>query len=253
MDILNSQHKDIKFTLEKNTNRENLPFLDVQIKLNDAGYDTCVWRKPTNAGLLLNFNGLCPNTWKSGLIMCWLHRAKQICSSTELYVQELKRLRHIFHNNRYPDWFINNTIKKFEKRQNNPPDKYEPDFLFTIGIPFFGKASRVFAKRLTALVKTKVNVDINVYYTCFKTGSYFQLKCSTPLSLLSNVVYKFSCSRDANISYIGMTMRHLGTRIQVHLQHKTTKSALQDHFEMCQNCKLNNTDLNGFKVLRIGN
>ena len=34
LDILNSQHKDIKFTLEKNTNRENLAFLDVQIKLN---------------------------------------------------------------------------------------------------------------------------------------------------------------------------------------------------------------------------
>ena len=73
LDILNSQHKDIKFTLEKNTNRENLPILDVQIKLNDAGYDTCVWRKPTNTGLLLNFNALCPNTWKSGLIMCLLH------------------------------------------------------------------------------------------------------------------------------------------------------------------------------------
>ena len=101
----------------------------------------------------------------------------------------------------YPDWFISNTIKKLEKRQNNPPDKYEPDFLFAIGIPFFGKASRVFTKRLNALVKTKFNVDINVYYTCFKTGLYFQLKCSTPFPLLSNVVYKFSCSRDANISY----------------------------------------------------
>ena len=254
LDILNSQHKDIKFTLEKNTNRENLPFLDVQIKLNDSGYDTCVRRKPTNTGLLLNFSALCPNTWKSGLIMCLLHRAKKISSSAELYVQELKRLRYIFRNNGYPDWFINNTIKKFEKRQNNPPDKYEPDFLFSIGIPFFGKASRVFAKRLTALVKTKFNVDINVYYTCFKTGSsYFQLKCSTPFPLLSNVVYKFSCSRDANISYIGMTTRHLGTRIQEHLHHKTIKSAIREHFEICQNCKLNNTNLNGFKVLRICN
>ena len=107
-----------------------MPFLDVQIKLYDAGYDTCVWRKSTKTGLLLNFNALFPNTWKSGLIMCLLHRAKKICSSTKLYVQELKRSRHIFRNNRYPDWFINNTIKKFEKRQNNPPDKYEPDFLF---------------------------------------------------------------------------------------------------------------------------
>ena len=58
---------------------------------------------------------------------------------------------------------VNNTINKFEKRQNNPPDKYEPDFLFTIRIPFFEKVSRVFAKRLTALVTMKFNVDINVY------------------------------------------------------------------------------------------
>ena len=46
LNILNSLHNDIKFTLEKNTNRENLPFLDVQIKLNDSGCNTCVWRKP---------------------------------------------------------------------------------------------------------------------------------------------------------------------------------------------------------------
>ena len=110
----------------------------------------------------------------------------------------------------------------------------------------------MFAKRLTAPVKTKFDVDINVYYTCFETGSYFQLKCSTPFPLLSNVVYKFSCSRDANI-YIGMTTRHLGTRIQEHLHHKTIKSAIREHFEICQNCKLNNTNLNVFKVLRTCN
>ena len=34
LDILNSLHKDIKFTSEKNTNCENLPFVDVQIRLN---------------------------------------------------------------------------------------------------------------------------------------------------------------------------------------------------------------------------
>ena len=50
-----------------------------------------------------------------------------------------------------------------------------------------------------------------------------------------------------------MITRHPGTRIQEHLQNKTTKSAIRDHFEICQNCKLNNTDLNGFKVLRICN
>ena len=92
-----------------------------------------------------------------------------------------------------------------------------------------------------------------VYYTCFKTGSYFQLKSFTPFLLLLNVVYKFSCSRDANVSYFGVTTLHLGIRIQEDLHHKTTKSAIRDHFETCQYCKLNNTDLKGFKVLRICN
>ena len=50
-----------------------------------------------------------------------------------------------------------------------------------------------------------------------------------------------------------MTMRHLGNRIQEHLHHKTIKSAKREHFEICQNYKLNNTDLNGFKVLRTCN
>ena len=85
-------------------------------------------------------------------------------------------------------------------------------------------------------------------YTCFKTGSYFQLKCSSPFPLLSNVVFKFSSSRDANISYIGMTPQHLGTRIQEY-HYETTKSAIRDHIEVCQNCKLNNTDLN--RVLKF--
>ena len=47
--------------------------------------------------------------------------------------------------------------------------------------------------------------------------------------------------------------RHLGTGIQEHLLHKPTKPAIRDHFKICQNCKLNNTDFNGFKVLRICN
>ena len=88
----------------------------MQIKLNDSDSDTCYWQKPANTGLLLNFSVLCPNTWKSGLIMCLLHRTKKICSSAELYVQELKRLRHIFRNNGYPDWYVNYTIKTFKKR-----------------------------------------------------------------------------------------------------------------------------------------
>ena len=113
--MLNSQHAAIKFATEKETNSKSLTFLDVQIQLTDKGYDTCVWRKPTNAGLLLNYKANCPKTWKSGLIACFLHQAKNICSACELYLLELNKLRVILQMNGYPNLFINNTIKKFEK------------------------------------------------------------------------------------------------------------------------------------------
>ena len=53
--MLNSQHASIKFTIKKETNSKSLTFLDVQIQLTDKGYDTCIWTKSTNIGLLLNF------------------------------------------------------------------------------------------------------------------------------------------------------------------------------------------------------
>ena len=97
LDILNSQHYDIKIY-----NRTiHLSFLDVQVKLLHDGYETNVWRKSTNTGLLLNFNAMCPKIWKSGLIVCFLHRAKSICSNYELYLKEVHKLRLSFNNNGY--------------------------------------------------------------------------------------------------------------------------------------------------------
>ena len=51
LNILNSQHDNIKFTIEKSTN--TLQFLDVDIKISENTVDTSVWRKPTNTGLFL--------------------------------------------------------------------------------------------------------------------------------------------------------------------------------------------------------
>ena len=93
-------------------------------------------------------------------------------------------------------------------------------FLFTIGLPYFGKISHQFSKRLKVLIKNKFNVDNNVYCTTLKTGSNFQLKFSTPTHLIFNVVYKFTCSNDTNIIYVGMTTRQLGVRVEKHLHAK---------------------------------
>ena len=99
-------------------------------------------------------------------------------------------------------------------------------------VAFFGKASFQFSKHLKNLIRNKFQVDINVYYTSFKISSYFQLKCATPASLMSNVVYKFTCSYDTNNTYIGMTSQHLRVRVEEHL-HAKTNSAIRKHIEYC--------------------
>ena len=89
--MLYSQHKYIKYTEEKATKFSTLNFLKVQIKLLDNGYETCIWRKPTNTAVVLNFNAICPTAWKIGLITCLLHRAKIVCSNCELYTREVNK------------------------------------------------------------------------------------------------------------------------------------------------------------------
>ena len=107
-----------------------------------------------------------------------------MCSNYELHAREVKKLCRIFQNNGYPNCFINNVIKNFEEN-NYTSSNYEKDFMFTIGLPYFGIPSHQFAKKLGNFVKMKFDVDINVYYATLKVGSYFQLKCVTPVELVS--------------------------------------------------------------------
>ena len=67
----------------------------------------------------------------------------------------------------------------------------------------------------------------------FKVGRYFSLKDPSPFALRSLVVYKFVCSVDQSIFYIGKTKRHLCTRIREHLS--SSSSAIFSHRLSC-NC-----------------
>ena len=150
--------------------------------------------------------------------MCLLRLAKKkyapinFCTSKK----SRKNYAHYFKKNGYPKSFVRNVTEKFNdgKPQN---EKYEKDFVFTIGVSYYLRLSNQFAKRFATLIKLKFNVDIIVYYTTVKTASYFPLKCATPFALLSNVVYKFICSCDTGITYIGMTTRHMDTGAKEHL------------------------------------
>ena len=50
-------------------------------------------------------------------------------------------------------------------------------------------------------------IDVKVVFSSFKVKNYFSLKCHTPMPLMANVVYQFTCLRDANSTYISKTIR----------------------------------------------
>ena len=82
--------------------------------------------------------------------------------------------------------------------------------------------------KLSTLLQQNFDARIFTYYSSLKTGSYFNLKSKTPAALKSNVVLKFTCSRDVNTTYIGMSTRHLVTRAREHVQlnSNSTKNAI---------------------------
>ena len=53
LEVLNNQHENISYTIEKSKN--DLQFLNVVVQINDKGVDTWVWRKPTNTKSILKF------------------------------------------------------------------------------------------------------------------------------------------------------------------------------------------------------
>ena len=224
--------------------------------MNDTDYDTCMWRNPTNTGLLLNFHLICLTTGKSGLIMCFLQRAKYICSNYSLYKQEIEKLHMLLQKNAYHDWFINIIITKFEDRNFNHTNncnfgKMQKEFAFIFGIPYIEKPSHTVFKKLRALIKSKFNVDMNIYFRSFKVGNYFQLKCSTLMELLSIVMCKFSCLCDTAISYIGYTTRHLITRAHKHLNlNSNAKTVVKHHINSYLNCPKRIYSVSNFKVIK---
>ena len=115
------------------------------------------------------------------------------------------------------------SYNKFSKQSQN--FSFENCFC----IPYLGKESHHFANRLSALIKNKYNLKISPIYKTFKVVNYFQLKSKSPVAFCLNVVYKFLYSCDTNKTYIGMSSRHLITKVREHLDFKSLHdSAIKD-------------------------
>ena len=68
------------------------------------------------------------------------------------------------------------------------------------------------------------------------------------MPLMANVIYQFTCLRDANSTYIGKIIRHLATRVR---EHSTSPSTIKEQ-SSCTTCK-DNYSCNSFNVIDSAN
>ncbi|XP_068673088.1 uncharacterized protein [Montipora foliosa] len=116
---LNEAHPAISFTMQV-ANNNKLPFIGMELIKIGKQLKTRVYRKTTNKGLLLHYQGHVDARYKRSLLITMLNRAHCLSSSPDLFAEECDNLEGIFLKLNYLENLINSTITRFIESRNQP-------------------------------------------------------------------------------------------------------------------------------------
>ena len=133
-----------------------------------------------------------------------------------------------------------------DKKENNETNNKDNKKYAVLKIPYLGKISTLFGKKIKRLLSSEDN-NIRIVYSTTKVQDSFRLKDPIPNQLRSRVVYEFTCRGDPNISYIGFTNRTLEQRSKEHIRGGT---AVSDHIGNCKTCIDSVITANDFRILK---
>ena len=210
---LNSLHPALNFTFE--IEKENkLPFLDVLVHKESAGFSTSLYRKPTFTGQYLRWDSFCPSSRKINLVKCLVQRATKICSNKHLN-SEIRQIKAIFAQNGYPEHLVRSIISK-QIASLSSDDFIGPSKCpVYVHIPWKGQLSLIHEKNLkSAVSKCFPAANLRVIHVTKSLLSHTN-KDTLPSLQTNNVIYKFSCQCDAE--YVGRTSQRLADRISQHV------------------------------------
>ena len=240
LEYLNTKHTNIQFTAEME-NEGKLSFLDVNIKKENTGFTTSVYRKPTTTGLTTKFTSFIPIEFKRNLVSTLAIRAYNICSNYFHLHEELNFIKEMLFKNGFNKGFADIYIGKCLQSLLHPkiPKTTVNKAVLYFPITFMGKSSFTLKNKISKLMKefypqTTVRVILKPYNTI---QGFFRFKDQVPIKLQSSVIYKYNC-HCCNAMYYGQTKRHLYVRINEHLGRSIrtglrignpSSSAIRDH------------------------
>ena len=221
----NSLHPSLKFTKEE-MSQGKIAFLDILIERDNEQLTTRWYRKPTDTGLTLNYLADSPMSYKQSTIIGTIHRLWNICSSKDLFEEDLKIAKNIWKNNQYPEKLIKKlvekTVNKLESQNSQAPKQEEPEKVI-MKVQYRGEISRTFQQKIQR------EHPIKVVFTTDKLKQVCNLKAPTPPICSTNVVYKIHCETCTS-SYIGQTARMWKERMD---EHKRRGGIIYNHTLEC--------------------
>ena len=252
---MNTCHDSINFTSEVEV-QNKMPFLDFEFFREDGRIKSTVYRKPTFTGVYSHFESLLPLVYKKGLIFTLLYRIFHICSTFEIIVEEVNKLKSIILKNGYPVTLIDKCINIFFLRLYKPKEILHTveKMKLSISLPFLGKQSLEVKRKLENLFsKTMPYCKLRVLFkSSKKLFHFFSYKDKIPQKLWSHNVYHYKCTRCYSC-YIGLAERHtyirycdhLGISWQTDKKIVGVKTEVKEHLTTCK-C---DADLDNFKVI----
>ena len=118
LNALNGLHPSIHFTMGL-SNNDSIPFIRTLITKNGNKLETQVYRKPTNTGLLLHFQSHTDLRYKKCFIETMVHRAKELSSTHQTFVDECRHLTSMFDHLGYPSSLVICIIDKCDYQRGS--------------------------------------------------------------------------------------------------------------------------------------
>jgi hypothetical protein len=221
LNYLNSCHKNIKFTIEIEKDKQ-IPFLDVLImKRTDGTLGHTIYRKPTHTNKYLDAKSHHHPSQISGVVKTLTHRAEQICDKNNIK-KEKENLVNIFKSNGYNQKQVRKLIFKSNKTKSETSTSENWP---VVTLPYVKGTTEKIARLLKKhKIKTahKPHKKIKDFTITAKDSIEAKNKCG---------VYKINCN--CGLSYIGQTGRKIEERIKEHERNirlkQTEKSAVAEH------------------------
>ena len=225
--LLNKQDQNIQFTIEYESNKKSLSFLDTEIINTQQGhFEFKIYRKDAITNIQIKpTSAINPNIINS-IFKGFLNRAKNICSD-KYYEEEIEFLTDMFVENGFKREKLTTIIASFNApKQQKQPDVEQSKIVKLPWIPTLGP-------------KLRNQFKLAGYKTIFTSPTNLkQILCRNKCPLLPNSypgVYQLNCS--CGSLYIGETKKKILTRSIEHqtdsIKGKWESSGATEHTKTC--------------------